>query len=80
MNIKTLKTILAAGALTGIILATVLGLGLRNVARAAVAQNVPVTVQTAPATSGTTLNQNNGVRFFENEPGEQWEGWESNDR
>jgi hypothetical protein len=75
VDIKKIKGVLAAGALTGIILATVLGLGLRNVARAAVAQNAPVTFQSAPADSGVRFSNNTGTRFFEDEH----EGGEFND-
>jgi hypothetical protein len=79
MDIKKVKGILAAGALTGIVMATMLGLGLRNVARAAVAQNAPVAVQSAPADSRSTFTQNNSASSFVGERGEQNEGWEFND-
>jgi hypothetical protein len=81
MDLKKVKGVLAAGALTGIILATVLGLGLRNIARAASTQNAPVVFQSAPAESGVTSNNNSDTRFFseDNEHEGEHEGWEFND-
>ena len=74
MNMKKVKAFLAAGALTGIVLATVVGLSLRNVARA-------VVVAPVPAQSTTTLTTNNqSSGFFESEHHEQQGGdWFSDD-
>jgi hypothetical protein len=59
MDIKKVKGILAAGALTGIILATMLGLGLRNVSSAVAASPPPVAVQSAQASSSNLASANN---------------------
>jgi hypothetical protein len=79
MDIKKVKGILAAGALTGIILATMLGLGLRNVTHAVAASPPPVAVQSAQASSANLASANNsqGGSFFER--GEEHESRSFND-
>jgi hypothetical protein len=69
MDIKKVKGILAAGALTGIIMATMLGLGLRNLSQTAAAPPPPVAVQSAQAgsTSLASVNDSQGSRFIERE-------------
>jgi len=67
MSITKVKTFLAAGALTGIIMATVVGLSVRNIARAVV--TAPVQAQT---TTQTTSNQGSsfvGPQHEEHESG-----------
>jgi hypothetical protein len=78
MDIKKVKGILAAGALTGIILATMLGLGLRNMSQAAAAPPPPVAVQSAQASSTSLASANNsqGGSIFER--GETHESQEFN--
>jgi hypothetical protein len=69
VGIKKVKSILAAGALTGIILATMLGLGFRSLARVAAVQSPPVAAQLAQTNAGSTDNSQN-VRFFGEEENE----------
>ena len=72
INLKKVKALLAAGALTGILMATVVGLSVRNISRAVVVAPVP-----AQTTTLTTNNQNSG--FFESEHHEQHGGGGFND-
>ena len=77
MDIKKVKGILAAGALTGIILATMLGLGLRNLASAASPPPPPpVAAQSAQASSSLASVNSQGGNSFEREV--EHEGQENN--
>jgi hypothetical protein len=69
VGINKVKSILAAGALTGIILATMLGLGFRSLARAAAVQAPPAAAQITQADPPSSQN----VTFFGDEGHEQAE-------
>jgi hypothetical protein len=73
VGIKKVKSILAAGALTGIILATMLGLGFRSLTRAAAVQSPPAAAQLAQTNTGLAAPGSQSGSFFVEEEHEGWE-------
>lgn len=77
MNIKTVKGILAAGTLTGIIMATMLGLGLRNITPATPIQSAPAVIASQPRI--LLANEHDGQQEHPYDEHEEHESWEFDD-